>query len=176
MSLIVLVGILGILVVKFYKKPLAKIVSNDNKMVQQLKNASWYQNHWVGGVVLFVVNTVLFTSTVFGLYLAIFFSMSFILLIAILFGVIGSIYSWSILNNAWQGTKRNRLKMGLVGSSFYALLTLALAYLWVTLKPSNPGEDTFMGGIGLVFGMIVTLVAFTVCFIVTSYSKKEEDN
>ncbi|OAB33494.1 hypothetical protein PMSM_15845 [Paenibacillus macquariensis subsp. macquariensis] len=174
MTLILLMGILVILVVKFNKKPITKIVRNDNKMVQRLRITKWYQNHWLGGVFLFVVNSVLFSSTLFGIYLAIYFSMSFLLLLVILFGVIGSIYSWLILNNAWQGSKGNRVKMGLVGSGFYALLALILVYLWLTLKPTYPGEDTFMGGIGILFGIIATMVAFSTCFVVTSYSKNEE--
>jgi len=129
MTLILLMGILVILVVKFNEKPITKIVRNDNKMVQRLRNTKWYQNHWMGGVFLFVVNTVLFSSTLFGIYLAIYFSMSLLLLIVILFGVIVSIYTWLILNKAWQGSEGNRVKMGLVGSGFYALLALVLVYL-----------------------------------------------
>ncbi|OAB32846.1 hypothetical protein [Paenibacillus glacialis] len=176
MSIILLIAILGAIVFKFNKKPISKIISKDNKVVQLLQNAKWYQNPWAGGVFLFLVNAVLFTFTIFGLYLAIYFSKSFVLLIVILLGVIGSIYSWLILNNAWQGTKRNRMKMGLVGSSFYALLTLVVVYLWATLKPAYSGEDTFMSGMGFVFGIFLTIIAFSTCLVVTNYSKQQEAN
>ncbi|WP_068651349.1 hypothetical protein [Paenibacillus antarcticus] len=176
MSIILLIAILGAIVFKFNRKPISKMVSQDNKIVQLLQNAKWYQNHWAGGVFLFLVNAVLFTATIFGLYLAIYFSISFVLLIVILLGVIGSIYSWLILKNAWQGNNSNRLRMGLVGSSFYAVLTLVLVFMWITLKPAYPGEDTFMGGIGLVFGIFLTIIAFSTCLIVTSYSKQQEAN
>lgn len=84
----------------------------------------------------------------------------------------GSIFSWVLINNAWQGTKRNRLKVGAVGSSFYIFLTFIFAYWFVTLKPSYPGEDTFMGAIGLIFAIIVTTVAFITCFVITGFSKR----
>jgi hypothetical protein len=52
---------------------------------------------------------------------------------------------WVLINHAWQGTQSNRLKMGFLGSSFYAFLAFALAYQLVTLKSSYPNENTCMG-------------------------------
>ncbi|MFJ7727341.1 hypothetical protein ACIQXV_14375 [Neobacillus sp. NPDC097160] len=87
--------------------------------------------------------------------------------------VIGSIFLWILINNAWQGTRRNRLKMGIVGSSFYIFLTIIFIYMFVTLIPSYPGEDTFMRAFGILFAMIVTTAAFTTCFVMTGFSKKK---
>ena len=92
------------------------------------------------------------------------------------FAVIGSLFLWIIINKGWQGTKRNRLKMGAVGSSFYIILSLLFFYMLVTLKPSYPGEDTFMRAIGLNLGIAVTTVAFISCFVLTGFSNKKDIN
>jgi hypothetical protein len=171
--LILFIGILGALVVIFLKKPITRMIGDDYKVVYKLKNAKWFQNHWLGGIFLFAVNAVLFFSTGLALYLLLYFSIPFVHLIVMILAVIGSIFSWVLINHAWQGTKSNRLKMGFLGSSFYVFLTLVFSYQLVTLKSSYSNEDTCMGGvIGLVFGIIVTTVAFITCFTITGFSKK----
>jgi hypothetical protein len=66
--------------------------------------------------------------------------------------------------------------MATVGSSFYVISSFLFIYWLVTLKPSYPGEDTFMRAIGLVLGVIVTTVAFISCFVITGYSNKKSVN
>jgi hypothetical protein len=172
-TLILFIGILGVLVVIFLKKLITGMIGDDYKVVHNLKSAKWFQNHWLGGIFLFAINVVLFFSTGLVLYLLLYFSIPFVHLIVMILAVIVSIFSWVLINHAWQGTKSNRLKMGFLGSSFYVFLTLVLAYQLVTLKSSYPNEDACMGGIiGLVFGIIVTTVAFITCFTITGFSKK----
>ena len=90
--------------------------------------------------------------------------------------VIGSIFLWIIVNKTWQGTRRNRLKMAAVGSSFYMILSLILIYMLVTLEPAYPGDDPFMRAIGFFMGIVVTIVAFISCFIFIGISNKKEVN
>jgi hypothetical protein len=173
MSLILFLGILGVLMVIILKKPITGVIGGDYKVVHKLKSAKWFQNHWFGGIFLFAINAVLFFSTGLVLYLLSYFSIPFVHLIVMFLAVVGSIFSWIFINHAWQGAKINRLKMGFLGSSFYVFLTLVLAYQLVTLKSSYSNEDACMGGIiGLVFGIIVTTVAFITCFTITGFSKK----
>jgi hypothetical protein len=86
-----------------------------------------------------------------------------------------SIWFWSLMNVSWKGSKGNRIKMASIGSSFYLLLGIFFLYKYMNLKPSYPGDDTFMAGIGLLFGIIVTLVAWITCFIFTALVNKERE-
>jgi hypothetical protein len=142
---ILFLGILGVLVVIFLKKSITGMIGDDYKVVHKLKSAKWFQNHWIGGIFLFAINAVLFFSTGLVLYLLLYFSIPFVHLIVMILAVIVSIFSWVLINHAWEGTKSNRLKMGFLGSSFYVLLTFVLAYQLVTLKFSYPNEDACMG-------------------------------
>lgn len=173
MSLILLLGILGMLLVIVFKSPIIDIARENNKLVHKLKNSMWFQNHWLSGIFLFAMNAVLFFSTSLVFYVLMFFFIPFVHILVMFLAVIGSICLWIVINKAWQGTKRNRLKMGAVGSSFYIFLTLMFVYWLVTLKPSYPGEDTFMRAIGLFFAIIVTTVAFITCLVITGFSKKK---
>jgi hypothetical protein len=65
--------------------------------------------------------------------------------------------------------------MASIGSSFYLLLGIFFLYKYMNLKPSYPGDDTFMAGIGLLFGIIVTLVAWITCFIFTALINKKRE-
>lgn len=178
MSLILflLIGLLGLFLIIFIKRPIIEIIGENNKLVHKLKNAMWFQNHWLSGIFLFVMNAVLFFSTGLMLYVLTYYLIPFIHLLVMIFAVIGSIFLWIIINKAWQSTNRNRLKMATVGSSFYIISSLLFIYWLVTLKPSYPGEDTFMRAIGLVLGVIVTTVAFISCFVITGYSNNKSVN
>jgi hypothetical protein len=178
MSLILflLIGLLGLFLIIFIKRPIIEIIGENNKLVHKLKNAMWFQNHWLSGIFLFVMNAVLFFSTGLMLYVLTYYLIPFIHLLVMIFAVIGSIFLWMIINKAWQSTNRNRLKMATVGSSFYVISSFLFIYWLVTLKPSYPGEDTFMRAIGLVLGVIVTTVAFISCFVITGYSNKKSVN
>lgn len=168
-----LIGVLGVLIVIFSKNSLIDAIRNNNKLVHKLKNAKWFQNHLLSGLFLFIMNAILFFLTVIILYVLMYLVIPFAHILVMFLAVIGSIFLWICINQAWQGTKRKRLKMGIVGSGFYVLLTVIFLFWLVTLKPSYPGEDTFMGAIGLVFAIIVSLVAFTTCLVITGFSKND---
>lgn len=172
MSVSLFIGVLGVFIAILFNGPIKDMFGKDNRLVLKLKNAKWFQNHWIAGIFVFSMNAILFVLTGSLLYLLMFFSIPFVHLLVMVFAVMGSIFSWILINKAWKGTKRNRLKVGAIGSSFYIFLTFIFAYWFVTLKPSYPGEDTFMGAIGLVFAIIVTTVAFITCFVITGFSKK----
>ena len=173
MLVILLIGILGLLLVISHKSPIIDIIEKSNKLVNNLKSAKWFRNYLLSGIFLFVMNAVLFFLTVLVLYILMYFLIPFVHFLVMFFAVIGSIFLWIVINKAWQGTKRDRLKIGIFGSSFYIFLTVIFLYRLVTLKPSYPGDDTIMGSIGLVFAIIVTLVAFTTCLVITGFSKND---
>ncbi|MBP2243067.1 putative membrane protein YesL [Cytobacillus eiseniae] len=175
MSLILflLIGLMGVYIIILIKRPSIEIIKENNSLLRKLKNATWFQNHWLAGIFLFVLNAVLFFSTALLLYVLTSLIIPFIHWLVIIFATIGSVFLWIIMSKAWQGTKRNRLKMGAIGSSFFLILSLMFIYKLVTLKPSYLGEDTFMEAVGFVLGIVVTMVAFITCFIFTGYSNKK---
>ncbi|WP_462413562.1 hypothetical protein [Neobacillus sp. Marseille-QA0830] len=171
MSLIFVIGLFGIITVLFLKKPIIGMLQENNRMLQMLGRAKWYQNHWFAGAFLFGMNAALFGLTILILLLLSYFIIPFVHLLVLFFAVWGSIMLWVIINKSWQGTKPNRLKLATVGSSFYVLANLSFVYWLVTLEPAYPGEDTFMRSIGLVLAIVVTAVAFIACFIFTGFTK-----
>jgi hypothetical protein len=54
------ISFIAIFVLLLFKNPLIEKVSFNYKMIQKLKNATWFQNHWRTGVFLFFINAVLF--------------------------------------------------------------------------------------------------------------------
>ncbi|KMY54128.1 membrane protein [Bacillus sp. FJAT-27231] len=175
MSLLLVIGFFGVLLAILLKGSTVSMVDENNKLVYRLKNAMWFQNHWLSGVFLFIMNGCLFFSSCLALYVLMHFLIPFVHLIVMFVAVIVSIYLWALMNKSWEGTKRNRLKMAAVGSGFYLVLTFIFVYWLATLTPSYPEEDTFMRAIGLFFAIIVASVASIACFVVTGFSKKEND-
>lgn len=168
-----LIGLLGVVFILLFIKPLIRKIGDNYKLINKLKNAMWFQNHWLSGIFLFFMNASLFFLTALVLYLTSYFLIPYIHLLIMISAVIGSIFLWMIINKAWQGTNRNRLKMGTIGSSFYAILSITFIYWLVKLEPSYPGEDIFMKAIGLDIAIIVTTVAFVTCFIITGFSNRK---
>ncbi|EKN66671.1 hypothetical protein BABA_14477 [Neobacillus bataviensis LMG 21833] len=173
MSSILLIGLIGVILVMFLKNPIISTLGDNNKVVRNLRSTKWFQNHWVTGIFLFFMNGVLFFSTCLILFVFMHFMIPYIHLLVMFLAVIGSIFLWMLINNAWQGTRRNRLKMGVVGSSFYIFLTIIFIYMFLSLKPSYPGEDTFMRAFGILFAIIVTTAAFITCFVITGFSRRK---
>lgn len=172
MSIIIFVGLLGAFLVIFLRRPILSMIGNNNRLVLRLQHLKWFQNHWLSGMFLFALNAVLFGSTCLLLYVLMYFLIPFVHLFVMFFAAAISIAFWLFIHKAWEGSKKNRLKMGALGSSFYMLSALLFGYLLATLKPSYPGEDTFMVAVGLVFAIIVTSVAFMGCFVITGFSIK----
>lgn len=174
LSLIVLIGIMGVFFFILFRNPLMGMMGENNSMVNLLKNKKWFQNHWLSGSFLFLMNAVLFFLTGLILYGIMFLTIPFLHLLVMALAVVISIVLWMTMNQAWQGEKRDRIKLAAVGSSFYFLLTILFVYQFATLEPAFEGDDPFMRGIGLMFGMIVTTVAFVTCIIITGFSNRRD--
>ncbi|MBD3109621.1 hypothetical protein IEO70_14835 [Bacillus sp. AGMB 02131] len=171
MTLFLFVGILAVGVIILCKGPIISLCPEDSRLGQMLTNTGWFRSYWLSGVFLFSMNAMLFCTSI----LLLFIRLPFIHLLIMLLAVIASIFLWATINKVWQGTRRNRLKMSAIGSSFYLLFSLVFSYMLVTLEPAYPGEDLFMKGIGLLVAIIVTMVAFVTCFVFTGFSKGRSD-
>ena len=168
-----MMGVIALIIIVFYRNSLLDQLVVGEKPVQVLRNASWFQNHWLGGMFLFFTNVLLFAFTAFCLYIILeYVAIPFLHLIVMFLATVASILVWTIIHHAWHGARADRLKMGFIGSSFYAFLLFFFLYKFITLKPAFAGDDTFMTAVGLIFGMIVATVAFMTCFAFTALARK----
>ncbi|HZH62583.1 MAG TPA: hypothetical protein VEY70_24075 [Metabacillus sp.] len=173
MTTLLLFGLIAIMIMMIFKNQIWNIFGERNQLVKKLVQAAWFQNHWLAGLSLFGINAGLFFLTIALLYLLMYLVIPYIHLIIMSLAVIASLYVWIVINKAWGGSQKNRLKLGAVGSSFYLLLTMIFVYMIISLEPNYPGEDTFMRFIGLFFAAFVTIVAFFTCFMITGFSKSK---
>ncbi|RTQ90796.1 hypothetical protein [Lysinibacillus telephonicus] len=171
MTLIFLLGLIGVVLILFFKSSVVSFLGENNKFGMVLKNTSWFQNFWISGLFLFFMNGLLFFLTCLVLYILMAFLIPYVHLIVMAVAVITSLVLWSIINKSWQGKRKDRLKMAAIGSSFYLILTVIFLYKYVTIEPYFPGDDTFMRALGLFLAIMVTFVAFTACFVITGFSK-----
>lgn len=175
MTLILLTGILLLAVSIGLGSSFIDKIRDKSALIQKLRNVSWFKSHWRTGFFLFFMNAVLFTFTGLFLYIVTLVHIPFIYLIGPVLGVIMSILLWIIIRKEWQGTKVDRLKMGLTGSGFYAMLALLFIFWLASIKPSFPGEDMMMHAMGLLMGSVVTIVAFVICFGITGFTQGDKE-
>jgi len=173
-TLILLIGFIGVVIIQSKKNQLSLMIGENHKLVLKLKNSSWFQIYWKAGFFLFILNAALFCLTISIFIILGFLIIPYIHLLVMVMAVIGSFFFWIIVNMAWQGTNGNRLKLSIIGSSFYAIVSFLFIYWLITLKPTYEGEDMFMSSIGLLFGIIVSMVAFISCLITTGLTFKRK--
>lgn len=135
------------------------------KWITSLNKYSWFQNSWSIGVFLFGMNLVLFGTTALVLFAITFMMIPYIHLVIMVAATVASILVWQSIVYAREWMKGERLKAGMVGSSFYLFLFLFILYKSVTYVPQYPGEDGFMAFIGFFLGLLVTGMAFVICFV-----------
>lgn len=165
MTLVMVLGIIGIFI--FMRKPSEKNYSF--KWIHKLNKYAWFQNPWKVGCLLFGTNLVLFGTTGLLLYGIALMMIPFLHLVIMVAAVVVSILVWSSLISAKVWEKGERLKVGMVGSSFYLLLFLFILYQWVTYVPQYPGEDGVMTSVGFFLGLLVSGMAFVICFVMVVF-------
>jgi len=174
-SAIFLLGIVCVLIITLLKNSILSKISIENKLTKKLQQTKWFQNHFLSGGFVFIMNAIFFSLVVIIIFLGSMLHIPFLLLFVMGAAPLLSIFFWSLINVSWKGSKGDRIKMASIGSSFYLLLGIFFIYKLMTLKPSYPGDDIFMAGIGLLFGIIVSLVAWITCFIFTALVRKERE-
>ncbi|MFS0864478.1 hypothetical protein [Fredinandcohnia sp. 179-A 10B2 NHS] len=172
MTLVLLIGFIFIVLLFLSRNKYKHLIGSNNSLVVRLSTLTWFQNPWLSGMFLFLVNAIFFGLTLVILYGISMLTIPFVHLIIMAGAVIVSIYAWLIIHNAWNGSKKKRLISSFLGSSFYLILTIVFLYWIVTLEPQFPGDDTFMAFIGLVMGIFVTTVAFITCLYITGFMRK----
>ncbi len=161
MTLIVVLGLIGLFF--FMRRSREKPYSF--KWIVSLSKHERFRNPWLMGVLLFGLNLFLFSATALILYGMTFMMIPFIHLVVMASATASSVLAWQSIVYSRDWGKGERLKVGMVGSSFYLFLFLFILYKWVTYVPRYPGEDEFMSAIGYFMAELVTGMAFVICFV-----------
>jgi hypothetical protein len=160
-------GLLSVLILIVFSNSILEVLREKNHLEYFLRGKKVFQHYWLAGIILFLMNALVFFLTMIILYVIQSFSIPFMHLVVMLLAVASSIYFWLLVNLNWQGEAKDRIKVGVIGSSFYLFLTVFFIFKYVTIKPMFPGDDTFMKSIGFMFGIMITSVAFVTCFSLT---------
>ncbi|PFA63220.1 hypothetical protein CN378_19570 [Bacillus sp. AFS015802] len=165
MTLFILLGMIGL----FFFMRMQNKTSYSIKWIHSLNKYEWFHNPWLVGCFLFGMNLVLFGTTGLILYVITLLMIPYLHLVIMMGAVIVSVLVWSSLVNSRAWGKGERLKVGVVGSSFYLFLSLFILYEWVTYVPQYPGEDGFMAFIGFFLWLLVTGMAFVICLVMVVF-------
>lgn len=149
--------------------------NENNIFVTRLQKSKWFQKSYVAGMMLCLINGILFFSTMGILYGLMMMYIPYVHLIVMALAVFSSLWLWTTFNKAWKGSNKERIVIASVGSSFYFGLTVLFVYMYVRIEPYYPGEDTFMRALGLTFASIVTAVACITCFLITGFTKQPKN-
>ncbi|MFP3888420.1 hypothetical protein U8V97_23545, partial [Priestia filamentosa] len=174
-SSIFLLGIIGIMLLLVFRRKVLSLIKQESRLVKSLQQKSWFHNPYSSGLVLFLWNT-LMTAIVALLIFALMMTEIYIPYLHIVIfglGTLACILAWATFSAAWVGSKKSRLTMASIGSSFYVLLGMYGLYEYITLKPSYPGEDVFMAALGFMGVMVVAAVALMTCFLFIGFQKRE---
>lgn len=172
MTFLILIGIVIIAFGILKRKKISETSNFYIPIIRVISKQKWFSNPWYSGIFLFFVNVLLFGSTAFLLIFLTKFTIPFLHIFIMIAAVGLSILTWKTISRSWHGTKKDRIKMGMVGSSFYLFLTIWIVYEWYNLKPAFPGDDTFMAAVGVTFGFIVSIVAFITCLTLSISTNK----
>lgn len=151
-------------------------VNENNKLVKSLRRVSWFQKSYLAGIVLLLVNAVLFFGSLGILNALMLYFGLYVHFIVMLVAAVLSIASWMIVNRPWNGSNRGRIVIAGIGSSFYFVLTVLFVYRYMSIEPYYPGEDIFMRALGLMLAGFATAIAWITCFVITGFSSKYRSN
>jgi hypothetical protein len=141
--------------------------------IHSMKRYSWFSNPWLVGLFLLGVNVLLFGLTGLILFGLSFLMIPFIHLFIMLAAVVISILVWKSIASTRSWGKWDRLKTGVIGSSFYLILAIYFFYRSISYVPQFPGDDSFMATLGFMIGVVVTGVAFLTCFGIVVFTKSQ---
>ncbi|QCR31316.1 hypothetical protein [Lysinibacillus sp. SGAir0095] len=165
-------GMIGVLFILFFRSAIAESISGNNVLVKRLQKLQGFQKSYLAGFMLFLVNAILFMGCLLILYGLTLVFIPYVHFIVMIIGIVLSIWFWMEFNIAWIGSKKGRIILASIGSSFYFGLTILFVYMYVGIEPYYPGEDTFMRALGLALASIVTAVACITCFVITGFSNR----
>jgi hypothetical protein len=170
---IMILGIFGVVLWSLLAHSKLGEMRKINQLANTLKSKKLFHHYWATGILSFFMNALLIFFTMLVLYGIQLLFIPFIHVIVMVLAVGLSLFFWQLINLTWQGKARDRLKVGMIGSSFYFFLTLFFIYKNVTIESMYPGDDPFMRAIGFMLGMMVTSIAFLTCFFITGFARRK---
>lgn len=160
MTMLLLAGGIGVILLILFGEPVRARLFGKHPQTSRLRKAAWFQNYRLAGMFVFLVNAGLFAAAAAALYAVSLLMIPYLYLVIMIGAVCVSFWFWTYVRRAWAGSKGGRIRLGFIGSSFYLLLVILFVWMLAVLKPSYPGEDTFMAAFGLVAGIFISLTAF----------------
>lgn len=151
-------------------------IGTDYKFINKIKIRKWIESYWISGMAFFFLNALLFYLVNVILYLLslVRFQLhSFGLIVGtfvLMMGITGGFFLWFIIRNLWRGTTVNRLKMSIIGSSFYAIVELVCIYKFINESYPFPNMELYYANLTYV---IVSAVIFLASFTVTGFRQVE---
>lgn len=151
-------------------------IGTDYKFISKIKNKKWFENYWMSGLAFFFLNALLFSLVNGILYLLSLVRMQIhsygliINLLVLISGITGGLFLWFIIRNLWRGTSVNRIKMSMIGSSFYAIVELVCIYNFLNENYPFPNMELYFANLSYV---IVVAVLFLASFSITGFRQVE---
>ncbi|AXI00192.1 hypothetical protein DV702_10945 [Sporosarcina sp. PTS2304] len=175
MLIVLLSSALFLLVIVCMKPLLIGIVSPANFLARKLAAAYWFQQTVWSSLFLFLLNALLFSATAAILFILSYAFIPFLHLPVMIGAVLCSLFSWISIYHADRKSRKQRLVMAGLGSSFYLCLFAFITYRIFTpiIGTEISEQDDFMEFIGLFFMGLVSLTAWFVCLLITGIYRKE---
>lgn len=172
MQYIFLISLMMMVICVFLKPKLIQLARKNEKVRRKIKGLTWFNNHWYVGFSLFIGNAVIFFVSLLLIFFVSFTPVPFLHVVIFILTALVSLYFWSIINVSWHGTKIERLKLGTVGSFFYVFISIQLFF--ESLGYNLNGNHESIELLGLLINILISGVAFMVCFFYTSFSSSDE--
>jgi len=158
---------------KFYNR-----IGTNYEFLNKIKNKKWFQNHWICGLIVLFQNALLFSIASVLIYLIslpdilhdIMDLQYFFIIVVLTITLTGSFLLWIIVRNIWQGTFANRMKMSIIGSSFYVLVELVCIYNFISTDYPLPDKELYFANLTLV---IEAALMFLANFIILGFRRIE---
>ncbi|USB33376.1 hypothetical protein [Paenibacillus sp. YPG26] len=137
-----------------------------------MSKLSWYQNPFLCGLFVSLVNLILFISVIGLSLLSVLLSLGFVWMLFPILGVVINIWFWIQVGMTWGDQNEGRIVTALIGGAFYWVVFLFFIYRYVTLTPQFEGDDTFMTAIGLFMGILISFIAGVLCIWAILYCSR----
>jgi hypothetical protein len=141
---------------------LALLIGMILTVVLIIKRKEISTNYWGAGALLFIANALLFALALFMTFFIMLFDMTLVLIVCIPL----SIYVWYLFSKNWQGSYKDKIKMAVIGSSFFVAFIGWVIWKYTTFEPAYPGDGLLMSWIGVPIALTGSVSALLVSLFV----------
>jgi hypothetical protein len=142
-------------------------INTKSNLSLKFQSTEWFQNPIYSGGFIFFMNAIYFSIALLLIFILNKTGLHFLYFLIVFAVMFLSIWFWCLINVSWKGSKSDRIKMAIIGSSFYLFVGLFFLYKFMNLKSSHTSI-----GFGLLLGTIVSVIGCITCFLFTALEKK----